>query len=733
MGKIIEELSVFFPTYNEEGNIGIVVSRARAVLQKIAGKWEIIIVDDGSTDQTSKIADELAKNDKRVRVIHHKANLGYGGAFKTGFENAKYPWVAFTDSDGQFDFSDIEKLIAKKDDADLVLGFRKKRADSIARKVFTFGWASLARVILGLKAKDYSCGFKLIKKKVYEAVQPLVGEEKVTQIELLVKARKKKFRFAEVGVNHFPRTSGKQTGAKLRVVFKSVLDLFKLWGKIHGVSRRELISLLIILTIGAVLRLYKIDQYMTFLGDEGRDAIIVRRLLVEGHPPLIGPGTSIGQMYLGPLYYYLMAPALLLANFSPVGPAVQIAILGVITIAFVWWVGREWFSKSAGLIAAGLFAISPTVIIYARSSWNPNIMPFFALLSIYSIWKVWKGSEFKWLVVLGIAFAFTLQSHYLGLLLAPTIFLFWFITFKNLGLIENWKLKIGNFVKNSLLGYGLFLLLMSPLLLFDMRHGWLNSQAIYKFFTVRQETVSARPWNAALKIYPNLNDINTSLLTAKNKAAGEIVTLGLLLFTVTMIIRINIVKERKQLLLLFSWIGFGLIGFGLYKQQIYDHYYGFIFVVPFLLAGLSLSKITEKGKVGKLVALVIIGVLVWVNLSANPLRFSPNMQLARAINVAKKIEEESAGREFNLAVLAERNYEDGYQYFLVKDNFLVIDIDAQRPETITNQLFVVCELPSAKCDPTHSPKAEVANFGWSKIDGQWEVMGVTIYRLEHTK
>src|SRR3989338_4095221 len=121
--------------------------------------------------------------------------------------------------------------------------------------------------------------------------------------------------------------------------------------------------LILILIIGAFLRLYKIDQYMTFLGDEGRDSIIVRNLLVKADPILIGPGTSVGGMYLGPLYYYFMAPFLLLSNFSPVGPAVGVALLGVTTIYLLYIVCKEWFSKTAGLIASVLFAISPTVII----------------------------------------------------------------------------------------------------------------------------------------------------------------------------------------------------------------------------------------------------------------------------------------------------------------------------------------------------------------------------------
>ena len=230
----ISELSVFLPTYNEEGNIENVTSQTKAALAKVASKWEIIIVEDGSSDKTPVITDKIARSDKHIRVIHHKPNRGYGGALKTGFGAAKYEWVAFMDSDGQFDFGEIDKFIVKKDEADLVLGYRKKRADSLMRKVFTFGWSLIARILLGLSVRDYSCGFKMIKKSVYEALLPLVGEEKVTQIEMLVKAKKMGFRFAEVGVNHYPRASGKQTGAKLKVVIKSLVDLFGLWRKINA-------------------------------------------------------------------------------------------------------------------------------------------------------------------------------------------------------------------------------------------------------------------------------------------------------------------------------------------------------------------------------------------------------------------------------------------------------------------------------------------------------------------
>ncbi len=498
--------------------------------------------------------------------------------------------------------------------------------------------------------------------------------------------------------------------------------------------------LIAILVVGAVLRLYNIEGYMTFLGDEGRDVIIVRRLLTEVHPPLIGPGTSIGNMYLGPMYYYMMAPALALAGFSPIGPAVEIAILGIITIWLIWYVGKTWFPSTSsgpsvvGLIAAGLYAISPTVIIYSRSSWNPNIMPFFALLSVFSIWKVWKQKKIGWLLVLGFSFAAVLQSHYIGLLLLPTIGIYWLLTWWKL---KNKKEEIKKFMRYSLFAISLFTILMSPLFFFDIRHNWTVSKAIYTFFTVRQTTVSVRPWTAIPKTPEILETINTSLIGGKNEMAGQLTSIamvGMVVFLVWIYFR----KKKtpypfSSLAILFLWFGFGLVGFGIYKQNIYDHYFGFLFVVPYLLMGALIASVLKDGKLGKILGGVILIYLVGVNLVQNPLRFHPNNQLPRAINVAKIIEVESKGERFNLAVIAERNYEDGYKYFLLKDNQPVVSIDAQIEDSITDQLFVVCELEKTKCNPTHNANASVANFGWSKIDSSWEVDGVIVYKLVHTK
>lgn len=490
------------------------------------------------------------------------------------------------------------------------------------------------------------------------------------------------------------------------------------------IERKELLTLVSILALGAFLRLYRISEYMTFLGDEGRDAIVVRRLLLYADPILVGPGTSIGNMYLGPLYYYFMAPWLFLSNYSPVGPAIGIAILGVITIWFVWFIATRWFGKLAGFVAAFLYAIAPTVIIYSRSSWNPNIMPFFALLCIWSIWKVWEEKKYKWMIVLGVSFAFVLQSHYLGLLLAPVFAIFWFLTFLDSKKRGHTKYLI----QNTIYSAALFALLMSPLVIFDARHGWRNFDSLKKFFTERQTTVSIKPWNAIPGALPLFEQINGSLLAAKDVFVAKLASVVLLLPLLSLK-----GKYKKPFFLLFVWFGFAVLGMGLYKQHIYDHYFGFIFPVPFLILA-GLIKVLSDKRFGKIAAIALVVVLVVTNLLANPLRNYPNRQMQRAQEVAAKIIEESKGEEFNLAVIAEQNYDDGYEYFLRVYDAKMIDIDPQRhDETVTEQLFVVCEKRRKDCDPTHNAKAEVANFGWSKIDQSWEVAGTILFKLGHTQ
>ncbi len=235
MAHKLKELSVFFPAYNEEANLENTVAKALEVLTKTADKWEVIIVNDGSSDRTGKIADKLSKNDKRIKVIHHNPNRGYGGAFKSGIYNAKYEWITFTDSDGQFDFSEITNFIDKqrKTDADMVIGYYKDRKVSRGKIITSKMWEYLVFAMFGLKVKDIDCGFKLFKKEVVDSISRLESERGAfISSEFLIKAKKKGFKIVEIPVTHYPRLEGEGTGRNLDVIIESFKDLFKLWFKL---------------------------------------------------------------------------------------------------------------------------------------------------------------------------------------------------------------------------------------------------------------------------------------------------------------------------------------------------------------------------------------------------------------------------------------------------------------------------------------------------------------------
>lgn len=169
-----------------------------------------------------------------MRVITHNPNRGYGAALKSGFYSSKYPWIAFIDSDGQFDFSEISRFIQtqKETNADLVIGYYLKRSVSFRRKLNTFLWQTVVRLIFNLNVRDIDCGFKLIRKEVIEKIPKLESERGAfISSEFLIKVKKSGFRIVEIGVHHFP-AKREGTGAKLNVIIKSFVDLFRLWKKL---------------------------------------------------------------------------------------------------------------------------------------------------------------------------------------------------------------------------------------------------------------------------------------------------------------------------------------------------------------------------------------------------------------------------------------------------------------------------------------------------------------------
>lgn len=719
---MVSSLSVVIPAYNEEKNISTCINSVYSVLKKTSLDWEIIVVNDGSKDKTREVAESFYKRIKNLKVVTNNHNRGYGGSLKAGFSASTKEFITFFPADNQFDFNDIHKLIALQNSSgsDIVSGIRVGGgADPLHRKINRWGWNTVVRALFGYLASDIDCGFKLFRREILKQINIPAERGAMIDTQLFASARVRGFTVSETSLTHLPRTAGLSTGANPRVIIQSFLDLFKFWWQLKqeilverglAVFKWEALIILVIILVAGFLRIYKIDQHMTFLGDEGRDAIVMRKIMTGKHFPLVGPGTSIGNMYLGPLYYYLVAPSLWIFNYSPVGPSVFVATVGLMTIGLVWWVGRQWFGRFSALLIALLYGISPTVIIYSRSSWNPNVMPFFALLTMYGIWKIWRFGYWRWLLISTISFAFVLNSHYLGLLLVLPILIFL--------LLSPNKLDAKRY---SLISMAILVFLMSPLFLFDWRHDWQNFSAMKTFFTARQETVNLKAYKAIPNLWPIWQNVVTNLVAGRDKILGWVAAFGIFDLSLLYLIR----HRNRDLVFVSTWLGFSVLGLGLYKQHIYDHYYGIIFPAIFLLLGFLINYLS-KNLYLKIFTIISALVLIGYNIVGNSLRFEPNDQLNRTRQIAEFINKNSGNKPFNLALISKRNYDASYRYFLSLEAAPYFTIH----DKLADQLFVICE--PADCEPINNPLWEVAAFGWAKIDNVWNFpWDVSVYRLIH--
>lgn len=234
MAKKLPELSIFFPFWNEEENVSRVVFSAIDVAKKVTDKWEIIIIDDGSSDNTLREAEKIAFKNKNIKIVSHQPNRGYGAALKEGFQNASYNYIVFTDGDGQFDISQITKFIDKIDEADIVIGYRKKRRDTFARHILMYMLRVWDLTFFGFRFRDIDCGFKMFKKESLERIMPLRSEGAMITTEILAKAKRKNLKIEQVEVDHYKRQFGEQSGANLAVVVRAVLESMLLWWDIRN-------------------------------------------------------------------------------------------------------------------------------------------------------------------------------------------------------------------------------------------------------------------------------------------------------------------------------------------------------------------------------------------------------------------------------------------------------------------------------------------------------------------
>ncbi len=201
-------------------------------LERISDDYEVIIVNDGSKDRTGEIADELAATHANVRAAHNPTNLGYGGALQNGFRSATKPWVFYTDGDGQFDFAEIEKLLPLLDEYDIVSAYRLDRQDSLIRKLNAFAWTTLVNLVFLMRIRDIDCAFKIFPRQLFDQIE-MRSMGALIDTEVLARAKRLGYSVGQVGVHHYPRSAGEQSGANFRVILRAFKELFKLQWEIR--------------------------------------------------------------------------------------------------------------------------------------------------------------------------------------------------------------------------------------------------------------------------------------------------------------------------------------------------------------------------------------------------------------------------------------------------------------------------------------------------------------------
>lgn len=498
---------------------------------------------------------------------------------------------------------------------------------------------------------------------------------------------------------------------------------------------RESFFLTLIVALGAFLRFYKIKDYIVFLGDEGRDGLVVYNIL-HGHITLLGPTASVGGFFLGPVYYYFMAPFLLLFNYDPVGPAIMVVLFGLATIYLVYRVGKEFFGSKAGLIASLLYSVSGVVVSFSRSSWNPNVMPFFSLLTLFVLYKAELKNNLKLFSITGFLFGITMQLHYLATFLG--VIIFFYLLSSSL-----YFHRTRDLIKKYFLMFLGFLVGFSPFLLFELRHNFTNTINVINFVFTSGETgaggkffqtielVFTRLFGGLVFSYPassNFYLFDPSLIKIWF-GLFVLVSLGSIFYFLRAFQK-NKDWLKYGLLILWGVIGIGL--FGLYKKPIYDYYLGFLFPLPFILLGFFLSSFLKKPLL-KYLAVISIAALAVLSFNFSHLRTEPNRLVYQTQTISDFVLEKTGGRPYNFALLSKSNSDNAYRYFFKlrgRDPVVILppQVDPERKST-TSQLFVICE--NLPCSPLGNSQWEAAGFGQADMEQEWSISVVKVYKLVH--
>lgn len=430
-----------------------------------------------------------------------------------------------------------------------------------------------------------------------------------------------------------------------------------------------LLIVMVVFLVGSFLRLYRLPDTLQFLGDQGRDALRVARVFKQGDLLFIGPVTSIGNMYLGPLYYYFMVPWLWLTYPSPLGPAYAVAVISSLGIFLIYRWGSEMLGKKAALIATICFAFSSVVIVYSRFSWNPNLAPVFGLLLMWALYKAWTASLKYWLLA-ALAFSVLIQLHYLAMLSILPMAIVFLLQLRELRVQKKRLKQFGVTTLASLAIVGVFL---SPLVLFDLKHQFTNLKAFQQLMGGQNSITTFKPQSNLSKVWTVIEESHgRSMQLLADMYFGQSRTRNTIFVIVIISLVVLLIRSQKKLtkaqIVVLLFVLTAIAGTSLYSHNLYDHYV--LYVVPsiFLLFGMIGTFLWDRARIfGKILVAVFVGVFVMVNVQRLEFQTaSPSLQSLQsgADAIASSLSKEQL--PYNVVLLSETKdyYGQNYRYFL---------------------------------------------------------------------
>lgn len=468
--------------------------------------------------------------------------------------------------------------------------------------------------------------------------------------------------------------------------------------------------------VGAFLRLYRIEATLQFLGDQGRDALILRRMLVDHDLPFIGPVTSVGGFYLGPLYYYLMAPFLWLANYNPVGPAIATAVIGIITIPALYLITKEFFSKKTANITTLLYAIAAIPVTETRGAWNPNPMPLAVLGLVYGFYQFQKTKKLSWLILSAISFGAALQFHYMIVFLGP------FILWQLILILRNKSRR-----RYLLVWLGTLLVMMLPLILFEIKNNFLNFNGLIEYLT-KNDYQTLNLW----QIFKNLRG-------RSEEAIGMILGFGrrttFIRTWITRGILIGILwfwfkKPSRQFKLVSLWLLLSIASIAFYQANIPPYYLAFLFPAVFMLTGFILSHL--EGKL-LLISLAFLGLFLSFNYRILNKALTSTGNLKSVQKTAQFIKDDidkNNHQNYNLSLLDDtRDYKaQSFRYYLEVFGAKPLGL-GDYPQT--KILYVISPYKQNPQEILSHPIWEIRSLGPAELISIWEFEGSeNIYKIK---